>query len=110
MNEMFRKKKGPTDVLSFPATARRRGLKTARPAHTWATSPSLRDGVAAMPRKTAERSSELQVLILHGLLHLRATITKPIAAKWTALNGSCENGSGLRDESKLALCSERRGW
>jgi len=71
MNEMFRKKKGPTDVLSFPATARRRGSKTAK------TGAYLGD-IAISPatarryaRKNGRKlSSELQVLILHGVLHL----------------------------------------
>src|SRR5258708_1353967 len=36
-----------------------------------------------------------------------ATTTKPIAAKWTGLSGSCENGSDWCDEFKLALCAER---
>src|SRR5260370_10688680 len=34
------------------------------------------------------------------------TTTKPIAAKWTALNGSCENGSDRRDGPELALRAE----
>src|SRR6267154_1042562 len=39
------------------------------------------------------------------------TTTKPIAAKWTALNGSCENGSDWHDELRLALCVRcRAGW
>jgi probable rRNA maturation factor len=79
MNEAFRKKKGPTDVLSFPAVKRRKPVR-------------LRRGVAASHRKladnlgdiaiapaTARRNaklygrsllSELQMLILHGVLHL----------------------------------------
>ena len=71
MNEMFRKKKGPTDVLSFPATARRRGLKTAKAGAYLgdiAISPATARRYA---RKNGRKlSSELQVLILHGLLHL----------------------------------------
>ena len=71
MNEMFRKKKGPTDVLSFPATARRRGLKTAKAGAYLgdiAISPATARRYA---RKNGRKlSSELQVLILHGVLHL----------------------------------------
>jgi probable rRNA maturation factor len=91
MNQTFRRKKGPTDVLSFPTVARRRPPRLA--------SRVARRGVACQPeagrpckRKageylgdiaispaTARRyakkngrklSSELQVLILHGVLHL----------------------------------------
>src|SRR5712664_302667 len=39
-----------------------------------------------------------------------ATTTKPIAAIWTGLSGSCENGLDWRDEFKLALCAERRAY
>ena len=77
MNETFRKKKGPTDVLSFPMVARRRPVRLRR------GSPTVKDGeylgdIAISPA-TAKRyakkngrklSSELQVLILHGVLHL----------------------------------------
>jgi probable rRNA maturation factor len=77
MNETFRKKKGPTDVLSFPMLARqrpvrlRRGSKSARPGEYL--------GDIAISPATAKRyakkygrklSSELHVLILHGVLHL----------------------------------------
>src|SRR6266404_7962426 len=34
LNETFRKKKGPTDVLSFPAAVRRRPPRPASPART----------------------------------------------------------------------------
>ena len=74
MNEAFRRKKGPTDVLSFPAMERR------RPAHLSARSgrPGFLGDIAISP-ETARRNakkfgrsvpSELQVLIVHGVLHL----------------------------------------
>jgi probable rRNA maturation factor len=74
MNEAFRKKKGPTDVLSFPAVERR---KTARLSarSRW---PGFLGDIAISP-ETARRNakkfgrsvpSELQVLIVHGVLHL----------------------------------------
>jgi probable rRNA maturation factor len=90
MNAAFRKKKGPTDVLSFPAdrqhrilTSRRkrvytegagkgRGKREARPAERYL-------GDIAIAPETARRcagkngrslSNELRVLILHGVLHL----------------------------------------
>jgi probable rRNA maturation factor len=77
MNEAFRKKKGPTDVLSFPSVARR------RPIRLWRGSAKVKAGAylgdIAISPATARRyakqhgrklSSELRVLILHGLLHL----------------------------------------
>jgi probable rRNA maturation factor len=77
MNQTFRKKKGPTDVLSFPTSARRRPVRLRRGSKTIKNGEYLGD-IAISP-ETARRyakkngrklSSELQVLILHGLLHL----------------------------------------
>jgi probable rRNA maturation factor len=80
MNEKYRNKKGPTDVLSFPAVAWR---GPQRPA--WEGGAYKRKkageylGDIAIAPATARRyakkngrklSSELQVLILHGVLHL----------------------------------------
>jgi len=98
MNESFRKKKGPTDVLSFPAVTRRKPVSLrGRNGHA-----TLREGSAsAVPKRainpgalapeanflgdiaispaTARRNAkkfnrtlpiELQILILHGVLHL----------------------------------------
>jgi len=76
MNRLFRDKTGPTDVLSFPAKRRNRyknwsdGFKA-----------NARDyvGDIAISPETARRyarlhsrrlASELQVLILHGMIHL----------------------------------------
>jgi probable rRNA maturation factor len=77
LNETFRKKKGPTDVLSFPATARRRPVRLRRGSKAGKARDYLGD-IAISPataRHYAKRdgrnlSNELQVLILHGLLHL----------------------------------------
>jgi probable rRNA maturation factor len=75
MNELFRKKQGPTDVLSFPAVKRRRPVRL-RPASV-VGGESLGD-IAIAPA-VAERnaqnygrtlSAELKILILHGVLHL----------------------------------------
>ena len=90
MNEAFRKKKGPTDVLSFPSTERHRPVRlrrsiarakrvptsSKRSAHASATT-HLGD-IAISPataRRNAKRGghplqNELQILILHGMLHL----------------------------------------
>jgi len=77
MNQTFRKKKGPTDVLSFPTSARRRPVRLRRGSKTIKDGEYLGD-IAISPataRRYAKKngrklSSELQVLILHGLLHL----------------------------------------
>jgi probable rRNA maturation factor len=75
-NEAYRKKKGPTDVLSFPATAGARQKKLPK-ANGTKQSESLGD-IAIAP-ETAKRyakkngrtlSSEIRVLMLHGVLHL----------------------------------------
>jgi probable rRNA maturation factor len=77
MNETFRKKKGPTDVLSFPTVARRRPVRLGRGPRTLKAGEYLGD-IAISPA-TAQRyakkngrklSNELEVLILHGVLHL----------------------------------------
>ena len=77
MNETFRRKKGPTDVLSFPTVTRRRPVRLARGSRTVEVGANLGD-IAISPataRRYAKKygrkfSSELRVLILHGVLHL----------------------------------------
>ena len=67
LNETFRRKRGPTDVLSFPAN----GARTA--------SAGGYVGDIAISMETARRNArrfsrslpeEMRVLILHGMLHL----------------------------------------
>ncbi len=96
MNEAFRKKKGPTDVLSFPAEKKRRasasrrkkiytegaenteGPEKRRGKRETRTAERYLGDIAIAP-ETARRyagkngrslSNELRVLILHGVLHL----------------------------------------
>jgi probable rRNA maturation factor len=67
LNETFRKKQGPTDVLSFPSNG-------ARPAH----GAKYIGDIAISPetaRRNARRFSrslpvEMRILILHGMIHL----------------------------------------
>jgi probable rRNA maturation factor len=75
MNESFRNKKGPTDVLSFPATNRRRSRRMPRVS----LPPNSFLGDVAIAPATARRNAkrygrplpaELQILMLHGVLHL----------------------------------------
>jgi rRNA maturation RNase YbeY len=76
LNETYRRKKGSTDVLSFPSEVRRRpgslpqALKKVRDAQLGdiAISP-------VVAKRNAKRygrnlTGELQILILHGILHL----------------------------------------
>ena len=77
MNETFRRKKGPTDVLSFPTVTRRRPVRLRHGSRTVEVGANLGD-IAISPataRRYAKKygrkfSSELRVLILHGVLHL----------------------------------------
>jgi probable rRNA maturation factor len=77
MNEKFRKKRGPTDVLSFPAARRRRPAQLSRGAFRMEAGENLGD-IAISPataRRYAKKygrrvPDELRVLILHGVLHL----------------------------------------
>ena len=81
MNQAFRKKKGPTDVLSFPAIERRRPSLLRRQSVQQKkrdATPSFLGDIAIAPsvaRRNAKKlgrtlPSELQILILHGVLHL----------------------------------------
>src|SRR5438045_629434 len=85
MNQVFRKKKGPTDVLSFPAIERSRParLPSKRMPSTNNVKRKKRTpyflGDVAISPSTARRNaaklarslaSELQLLTLHGVLHL----------------------------------------
>jgi probable rRNA maturation factor len=82
MNQLFRKKKGPTDVLSFPAIERRRPAilrgPSSRRIQRKRRTPAFLGDIAIAPsvaRRNAKKlsrtfPSELQILILHGVLHL----------------------------------------
>jgi probable rRNA maturation factor len=77
LNETYRKKKGPTDVLSFPGTE-----SSAKPGTLTQQVRGAGDGFLgdiAISPKVARRNAkslgrqfpeELKVLILHGVLHL----------------------------------------
>jgi probable rRNA maturation factor len=76
MNEKFRTKEGPTDVLSFPAEGQRR-VAIGKRRRSRLTGAYLGD-IAIAPgtaRRYARKngrslSNELRILILHGSLHL----------------------------------------
>jgi len=77
MNERYRGKRGPTDVLSFPSVGRKNALRNWRKPRRASQFGYLGD-IAISPA-TAKRyakkngrpvANELRVLILHGVLHL----------------------------------------
>jgi probable rRNA maturation factor len=82
MNHAFRRKKGPTDVLSFPAVDRRNpvrlpmrrgpGSRRRSKAETFLGDIAISPSTARRYAKKLGRTlpSELQILILHGVLHL----------------------------------------
>jgi probable rRNA maturation factor len=82
MNEAYRKKKGATDVLSFPEVRRRAPVSLRRARKRSPVGNPRRGkflGDVAISPATARRnarqlgrtlSGELQILILHGVLHL----------------------------------------
>jgi probable rRNA maturation factor len=76
LNETYRKKKGPTDVLSFPVvkTGKAGGLarQVKRAGGKYLGDIAIAPAVARKNAKRLERSfpDELRVLILHGVLHL----------------------------------------
>lgn len=76
LNQTFRKKKGTTDVLSFPAEERRKPLRVHnRPAkllNTFLGDIAISPRVARRNAKSLGRKfpGELRILILHGVLHL----------------------------------------
>jgi probable rRNA maturation factor len=81
-NARYRRKKGPTDVLSFPAVAPRRRGHSAAGARKRGKSGETKDkflGDIAIAPETAQRYAmkngrtldvELRILMLHGVLHL----------------------------------------
>jgi probable rRNA maturation factor len=82
MNQSFRKKRGPTDVLSFPAVKLRQPSRSNRRPTSVVSSSTGSDtslGDIAIAPAVAKRNAknygrtlpaELKILILHGVLHL----------------------------------------
>jgi len=82
LNRAFRRKRGPTDVLAFPANGRLRRQAGQKAKRHEAPQLPARDpylGDIAISAETARRHArrfrrtlpqELRILILHGMLHL----------------------------------------
>lgn len=74
MNKRFRRKHGPTDVLSFPARLRKSprtrafGSRRQPVCGDIAIAPAVAKKYAAASARPL--SAELRILILHGVLHL----------------------------------------
>ncbi|MGB6545179.1 MAG: rRNA maturation RNase YbeY [Candidatus Acidiferrales bacterium] len=71
LNRRYRGKRGPTDVLSFPADACARSAARRR-AIDYAGDIAISPSAARRNARRLDRSlpDELRVLILHGMLHL----------------------------------------
>lgn len=131
MNQRFRGKRGPTDVLSFRANgvagalAPRNGLRdSGAPRARWRKrGPSLNGGgdgreflgdIAISPqtaRRNAQRdgralSTELQILILHGVLHLLGYDHEADEGEMQRLEGRLRRRLGIGRARKRA---KRRG-
>jgi probable rRNA maturation factor len=88
LNRQFRKKNKPTDVISFPANMN--GL-----AGDLAISADIAD-------KNADRfghtlTEELQILMLHGMLHLAGMDHEQDSGEMTAREAKLRNRFGLKD-------------
>ena len=81
MNQAFRKKKGPTDVLSFPEVERARPMRLPRRSGSRRRNAAGREFLGdvviapASARRNAKKlgrtlPEELRILTLHGVLHL----------------------------------------
>jgi rRNA maturation RNase YbeY len=100
-NALYRNKTGPTDVLSFPATSHSRKKANGRSKPAPATIGKPHEnflGDIAIAPETARRyamkngrtlEKELQVLMLHGLLHL------------LGYDHECDRGEMSRIEQRL---------
>ena len=88
LNETFRKKHGPTDVLSFPANGAR-PTRGAEYVGDIAISPET-------ARRNARRFSrslpiEMRILILHGMIHLAGFDHETDHGEMDRLSAACEN-------------------
>jgi probable rRNA maturation factor len=67
LNRTFRNKRGPTDVLSFPANGAKPGAKSEYVGDIAISPQTARRNARRYGRRLAD---ELRILILHGMVHL----------------------------------------
>jgi rRNA maturation RNase YbeY len=110
MNEAFRKKKGPTDVLSFPAVESSRVPASKKKKHykqfsgnTEGSEKKYLGDIAIAPltaRRYAKKNGrslneELRVLILHGVLHLLGYDHETDGGEMNRIEGAMRRRFGL---------------
>lgn len=105
LNQNFRRKKGPTDVLSFPVVVRKRPLQLRRKSNAASSTNREYLGDIAISPATARRyaknngrhlPSELRVLILHGVLHLLGYDHETDRGEMDEIEGKLRKHFGLR--------------
>jgi probable rRNA maturation factor len=72
LNETYRQKRGPTDVLSFPANGARPAVGPERDSDIYIGDIAISPETARRNARRYSRSlpAELRILILHGMIHL----------------------------------------
>ena len=105
LNWRFRKKRGPTDVLSFPAQAPRSGARRSRrrggqlhpPGGRYVGDIAISPGTARRNARRYSRalSRELRLLVLHGMIHLAGYDHHTDQGQMERLEKSLRNRLGL---------------
>ena len=105
LNHTFRKKRGPTDVLSFPANGSKPSAK------------SEYVGDIAISPETARRNArrfarslpvELRILILHGMIHLAGFDHESDQGQMDCLEGRLRRRLGLSGPARARRASSVR--
>jgi probable rRNA maturation factor len=104
MNHKFRDKRGPTDVLSFPARRTKARRVRSRRAASGKTADRYIGDIVISPetarrqalRRSEGLASELRVLILHGMIHLAGYDHESDNGEMTHLERRLRRRLGLR--------------
>lgn len=111
-NRTFRRKRGPTDVLSFPAADLAGASPSGRGGRRGMSPKAGKDGVSStsylgdiaiapvVARKNARRfdrtlTDELRILILHGVIHLMGYDHETDGGEMDRFEGSVRRSLGL---------------
>jgi probable rRNA maturation factor len=72
LNWRYRRKRGPTDVLSFPASANGRGRRSHGSMRRYVGDIAISPETALRNARRVSRplQAELRMLVLHGMIHL----------------------------------------